>query len=188
MQTTSHFIGISLNSSFFVGMFIELQKYFKEHGLETAVEFQNILSLHVTLYYLDKDIASSDKQQLLADIVSLSASNDFALSGLRAGYFGEPGKERVCYIGCDDNPTLKETHAFFAEKYAYNHIAENQLPFVAHISLFRIADPGVFAPHRAAVDEIINTHTKSVDAPSLVTGLRLFRVNSTFHPEIQIAI
>lgn len=99
MQTTSHFIGLSLGSRYFVDTFIELQKYFKEHGLEKAVEFQNVLSLHITLYYLDNEITASDKEQIVADITSLSESKDFKLDGLKASYFGEPGKERVCYNG-----------------------------------------------------------------------------------------
>lgn len=188
MQTTSHFIGLSLGSRYFVDTFIELQKYFKEHGLEKAVEFQNVLSLHITLYYLDNEITASDKEQIVADITSLSESKDFKLDGLKASYFGEPGKERVCYIGCADNSTLTETNTYFTEKYNLDQIPENQLSFVPHISLFRISDSGQFAPHRAAVDEIINRNIQSIDTASLVTGLHLFQVNSSFQPEIQLAI
>jgi 2'-5' RNA ligase len=165
-----------------------LQKYFKEHDLEKAVEFQNILSLHITLYYLDKEIDAANKEQLVADIASLAESKDFTLSGLKVRYFGEPGKERVCYIGCADNSTLTETNAFFAEKYSLNQIPENQLSFVPHISLFRISDPDSFTPHRTAVDEIINRNIQSIDTSSLVTGPHLFQVSSLFRPEVQIAL
>jgi hypothetical protein len=48
MQTASHFIGIVLGSGHFVNTFIELQNYFRDNDLEKAVEFQNILSLHIT--------------------------------------------------------------------------------------------------------------------------------------------
>ena len=188
MQTTSRFIGVSLDSRHFVNTFIALQHYFKEHDLEKAVEFQNVLSLHITLYYLDKELTDSEKEQLQGDITSLRASKKFALSGLKTSYFGEPGQERVCYVGCAENEVLKDTNKYFAEKYKFDQIPENQLSFVSHISLFRIVDSEAFASHRTAVDEIINANIESIETDELVTGLHLFQVSSLFHPEIQIAI
>jgi 2'-5' RNA ligase len=188
MQTTSHFIGVSLDSKYFVNTFIALQRYFKEHDLEKAVEFQNVLSLHITLYYLDKELTGSEKEQLQADIASLRTSKEFVLTGLKASYFGEPGKERVCYVGCAENEVLRDINKYFAEKYKFDQIPENQLSFVSHISLFRITDSGAFASHRAAVDEIINATIESIETDELVTGLHLFQVSSLFHPEIQIAL
>ena len=188
MQTTSHFIGVSLNSKYFVDTFIALQQYFKEHDLEKAVELQNVLSLHITLYYLGKKLTGSEKEQLRADIVSLWTIKKFVLAGLKADYFGEPGKERVCYVGCTENEVLKDTNKFFAEKYKFDQIPENRLSFVSHISLFRITDSEAFASHMTAVDDIINANIESIETDELVTGLHLFQVSSLFHPEIQIII
>jgi 2'-5' RNA ligase len=188
MQTTSHFIGISLDSSKFTDLFVDLQKYFRSHDLEGAIEFQNILSLHITLYYLESSLAENEKVQLSQDASEISSDGALSISGLKGSYFGEPGKERVCYIGCAENEKFKEINQFFAKKYRYSQIPENQLAFVPHISLFRIHNPDAYAPHKLAVDALISKATQAIDHDSLIKGVRLFQVSSLFHPEVQIPI
>lgn len=188
MHATSHFIGISLDSSLFADLFVDLQTYFSGHGMESTVEFQNPLSPHVTLYYLEDSIEPGQKSQILEDISDASATNRLTISDLKANYFGEPGQERVCYLGCARDTKLEELHQFFVQKYNRPQIPENQLTFVPHISLFRIRDPEAYALHKEKIDAIIHTGAQIIDTKHAITGLRLFRVNSLFHPEIQIAI
>lgn len=188
MQTTSHFIGLALDSSQFTYLFVNLQKYFRSHDLEGAVEFQNILSLHITLYYLESSLAEDEKAQLLQEASDVSSNGTLSISGLKGSYFGEPGKERVCYIGCVENEKFKGINQFFAKKYGYSQIPENQLAFVPHISLFRIHNPDAYAPHKAGVDALINTGVQAIGQDSLLQGVHLYQVSSLFHPEIQIAI
>jgi 2'-5' RNA ligase len=126
MQTTSHFIGVSLESSKFTDLFVDLQKYFRGHDLEGAIELQNILSLHITLYYLERSLAEDEKTQLLQDASDMSLDVAMSISGLKGSYFGESGKERVCYLGCAGNEKFKEMNQFFTEKYRYSQISENQ--------------------------------------------------------------
>ncbi|HPR09393.1 MAG TPA: hypothetical protein PLT04_02360, partial [Candidatus Saccharibacteria bacterium] len=57
MKTTSHFMGLSLDSSHFADLFVSLQQYFKSHDIESVIEFQNILTTHITLYYLESTIS-----------------------------------------------------------------------------------------------------------------------------------
>src|SRR5688572_22171077 len=102
MQTTSHFLGISVDGSEFTDLFVDLQNYFRSHDLEGAIEFQNILSLHITLYYLESSLTEDEKTQLLQDASDISSDGALRISGLKGSYFGEPGKERVCYIGCTE--------------------------------------------------------------------------------------
>lgn len=187
MQTTSHFIGISLDSSKFTDLFVDLQKYFRSHDLEGAIEFQNILSLHITLYYLESSLADDVKTQLLQDASDISSAGTLSISELKGSYFGEPGKERVCYIGCAENQKLKEINQFFTKKYGYTHIPENQLAFVPHISIFRINNPDAYTPHKAKIDELISRGVQAIDQNSLIQGVRLFQVSSLFCPEVQIA-
>lgn len=188
MQTTSHFIGISLDSITFTDLFVDLQKYFRSHNLEGAIEFQNILSLHITLYYLESSLAEDKKAQLLQDASDLSSDGALSISGLKGSYFGEPEKERVCYIGCAENEQFKEMNQFFAKKYGYSQIPENQLTFVPHISLFRIHNPDAYAPHKAEVDVLISKAIQTIDQDSLLQGVHLYQVSSLFRPEIQIAL
>jgi 2'-5' RNA ligase len=173
MHTTSHFIGVSLHSSLFADLFVELQGYFRSHDLEGAIEFQNILSLHITLYYLESSIETKEKARILKDISDISATDTLSISDLKTSYFGEPGKERVCYLGCVRNEEFEELNQLFAQKYSCAQIPENQL---------------VFAPHKQKIDTIISKAVQIVDLEHAITGLQLFRVNSVFRPEIQVAI
>jgi 2'-5' RNA ligase len=187
MQTTSHFIGITLDSRQFVDLFVDLQQYLDKHGLKDVVEFQNILSLHITLFYLGSSVAEEEKAQILKDISGMPTES-ITIPQLKSGYFGEPGKERVCYLGCPQNKTLVEMNRFFAKKYEYSKIPENQLAFAPHVSLLRINNPELYAPHKAEIDQLINKNLQSIDYSSLVKGIQLFQVNSLFRPEIQIPV
>jgi 2'-5' RNA ligase len=188
MQTTSHFIGIALDSSHFTDLFVDLQKYFRSQDLEGAIEFQNILSLHITLYYLEASIEEEEKAQILKDISDMSSGKALSISGLRGSYFGEPGKERVCYLSCAPNKKFEELNQLFAKKYDRSQIPENQLTFVPHVSLFRINNPDAYAPHKEEVDKLISKTIQTIGQDSFSQGVYLFRVSSLFHPEIQIAI
>jgi 2'-5' RNA ligase len=143
--------------------------------------------LHITLYYLNERLSENEKAQILIDTASLTLRRN-AIPELASGYFGEPGKARVCYLGCPSNDKLEEINQFFAAKYDYSQIPENQLKFVPHISLFRISDPDAYEPHKDAVDALMNKELTAISCDSLVQGVYLFRVNSLFHPEIQIPI
>lgn len=61
MPATSHFIGLRLRSAPLADIFAALQATLG-YGV---VEFQNILSAHVTLYYLPADI-SIDSARILS--------------------------------------------------------------------------------------------------------------------------
>lgn len=50
MHTTSHFLGLKLKPTFLSGLFVRLQQALGDHA--DALEFQNILSVHITLFYL----------------------------------------------------------------------------------------------------------------------------------------
>lgn len=188
MHITSHFIGISLDSSKFTDLFVDLQQYFRSHDLEGAIEFQNILSLHITLYYLESSLTEDEKTQPLQDASDMSSDKMLGIAGLKGSYFGEPGKERVCYVGCAENERLKELNQLLAKKYEYSQIPENQLAFVPHISLFRINNPEAYTPHKAKIDTVINRALRTIDENSLIQGVRLYQVCSLFRPEVQIAI
>ena len=188
MRTTSHFVGASLDSSRFTDLFVKLQEYSTKHDLQDALKLQNVLSLHLTLYYLASSISKKEKAQILEDIADLSSNDKLKISQLNGAYFGEPGKEQICYLSTAKNVKFEEINQFFAKKYDHSQIPENQLAFVAHISLFRIIDPVAFTAHKVEVDTIISKVVATVDCDNLAEGLHLFQVNSLYHPEIQIPI
>lgn len=188
MRATSHFVGLSLDSSRFVELFVDLQRYFKAHGLEGALELQNILSLHISLYYLESSISKKDQMQIMQDITQLSLDGAVGVAQMEAAHFGEPGKERICYLSCPVDVRLKEINQFFVKKYNYAQVPENQQAFVPHVSLFRINDPIAYTPHKKEINELINGATASIHYDGLIECLYLFQANSLFHPEVQIPI
>jgi 2'-5' RNA ligase len=187
MKTTSHFIGLSLDSSHLVDLFVGIQQYLKSHNLESIIEFQNILSTHITLYYLESTISESDKARILRDILELSRQKP-VIDQLRGAYFGEPGKERVAYLSYGKNNRLEEINQFFAQKYNHSEVPENQLAFVAHVSLFRIHDTVAYTPHKPKIDALIAQALEEMSYDGLVGDLHLYQVSSLFHPEIQVPI
>ncbi len=64
MKTTSHFIWIEIKSKLFCDIFIQVYKYIKENSIENSISFQNPLSPHITLYYLEKDIEEDNKKNI----------------------------------------------------------------------------------------------------------------------------
>lgn len=64
MQTTSHFIWIELKTEIFSDIFVKVYNYIKENNIEDSILFQNPLSPHITLYYLEKDIKNKTKEEI----------------------------------------------------------------------------------------------------------------------------
>ena len=68
MKITSHFIGIKINSRAFVDLFVKLQQYLRDNNAEQVIELQDIHSLHVTLYYLQKEILLSPNNIVVVEL------------------------------------------------------------------------------------------------------------------------
>jgi 2'-5' RNA ligase len=188
MKTTSHFVGAAIDCRRFADLFVELQNYFESHDLTSDIEFQNVLSLHITIYYLDSTLSTGEMNEILSDTTNINNEGNVNISKLQVRYFGETNKERVCYLGCPKNQQLIEMNDFFTHKYKQSQIAENQLAFVPHISLFRIKNPERYNPHKAKIDTLISRSIETLEYESLISNLHLYQVSSLFHPEIQIPI
>lgn len=183
MRPTSHFIGISLDASKFVDLFVALQKYCSEHDLFQAVELQNPLSTHITLHYLPTTLLNNEQVQIIQDTAEQILPT---VTHLQIGYFGEPANERICYLACAPDQSLDNAHQFFATRYPHDDVPDNQLTFVPHISLFRISNPQTYAAHRRAIDKLVTLEISQITTCDLVTGIHLYQVSSRFHPEIQL--
>jgi len=81
MQTTSHFIGLKLKIGILSDLFVRLQTVLGDDF--TALEFQNILSLYITLFYLPKELSSREINKIREILPNLSVSSlDSGLQGL----------------------------------------------------------------------------------------------------------
>ena len=74
MKTTSHFVGISLKSYYLANIFIEI-KLLLGNNCNDILEFQNPLSLHITLYYFPKILSEIDKSKIKSIIKKIDIKN-----------------------------------------------------------------------------------------------------------------
>lgn len=187
MKITSHFIGIKINSEVFVDLFVSLQQYLEKNGLEGIIELQNIYSLHVTLYYLKKELSSEERKDIKHTIQDITQShNDFMLTGGDLSYLKKDEKDYLGYITCLEVDALQKINEGLALKYKQNQVVENQYMYIPHISLFRIINTEMFEKNKEYVKDLINKNLDEIRNENLFRGFYLFKVNSEFHPEIQL--
>lgn len=189
MKITSHFIGIKINSRAFVDLFVQLQQYFKDNDVEQGIELQNIHSLHVSLYYLQKEISPKEQNNIKNTITTLAKSHkNFVLTSNCVAYFKKAETDYLGYIECSQVQELTVLNSQFAKKYKKGQILENQYAYIPHISLFRVMNHKLFISHKKSINNIIEQQLNNINNENLFQGFYLFEVNSKFHPEIQLTV
>lgn len=189
MEVTSHFIGIKLNSRIFADLFVKLQQYLRDNNAEQAIELQDIHSLHVSLYYLQKEIPPQERDSIRNTILSLNRSQkDFVLTSDHAGYFKKNETEYLCYISCFQVQELTTLNSQLANEYKKDQIPDNQYTYIPHISLFRVMNHALFITHKNNINNIIEEMLYNINNENLFQGFYLFEVSSKFHPEIQLTV
>lgn len=186
MNITSHFIGISLDSSVFVDLFVELQKYVKKNNIEGAIELQNPLSVHITLCYLDdsEGLYSKLKEEInklndfYGDIqIKIKGFDIFKRDGLNYIYYLYPFKQQALV---DINHKLKQSYP--------NEIVDNNYPFNPHMTLFKIRKYQTYVSHKESIEAVIRRYLKIIQEKNVFKRFNLYAVNSEFSPQIQITI
>lgn len=185
MHTTSHFLWIKLKSEYFVPLYTQIQKLLWDK--KDIVEFQNILSIHITLYYFPKQLSSSDinqiqtiKKNFWKRTITLQWYATFGDSIHSKMYYLEPSN--LDWYLNDCNNLLRST---FQE---YNSIIDNTYSFIPHITLFKIRDIPAFENVRTEVEDILKNYLSSLIDKDIYESIELFQVNSEFSPEIQIIL
>lgn len=189
MNITSHFIGIKINSRTFVDLVVKLQQYLKDSNAEQAIELQDIHSLHVSLYYLQKEISSQERNNIKKTIATFTKSHkDFVLTSDHVDYFKKAETDYLCYITCSQVRKLSALNNQLANEYKKDQIPDNQYAYIPHISLFRVRNHKLFITHKDNIDNIIEQILYDINNENLFKGFYLFEVNSKFHPEIQFIV
>ena len=75
MISTSHFIGIKIKSEILVNLYVKLQNAIQDDS--TIIDFQNILSSHITLYYLPSILQNETEKNIQSNIITCNASLPF---------------------------------------------------------------------------------------------------------------
>lgn len=154
MQTTSHFIGIELKSEIFSDIFVKVYKYLKENAIEESVVFQNPLSSHITLYYLEKSIPSNDIASMQSDIQGLDVWSPINLTEI--DYFFREDDRFVLYFNIDTNINLGAYRNTLHDTYQRIQVEDNSFDFFPHVTFLKILDSSIFEAHRLNIERVIS--------------------------------
>lgn len=186
MKTTSHFIWIELKSNLFSDIFIEVYKYIKENNIEDSLLFQNPLSPHITLYYLEKNIEDTTINEIKDFIKDFNIDDNITLSWFNY-FFRWEWNRFVLYFTSKTDLPLEDYRNNLHNKYNRDYVEDNSFAFSSHITFLRIKDSKVFEIHRENIENIINEELQKVGDLDLNTkNIFLYAVNSKFKEEIQI--
>ena len=175
MKVTSYFIGLEVRSEVLADLFVGLYQYFDECGCLDIVEFQNPLSVHLTLYYLDNLIDEKLIQDELRDV-----EGEFGMNEL--GDFNG----QIFYLTGSGLNGLKTEFERYKVLFP-NDVFENGLEFVPHVTLFRVLDKKRFEEVRKGGQLLVQEFLEDLGARSVSEGrVSLYKVNSSFWPELQV--
>ncbi len=186
MISTSHFVWIKLKSEIFSDLYREIWIYLKENDIEDIISFQNILSIHITLYYFEKDLDSKTVFEIKNIINSIFLSDIFVW-GLQ--YFYRNEKEYLCYLSSQTVDNLENIRNIFHEKFQRNDIEDNTFSFIPHITFFKILNYEIFFIHKNSIEKIIIDELEKIKNINISSdNIHFYKVNSEFKEEIQIKI
>lgn len=188
MQTTSHFIWIELKTELLSDIFVKIFNYIKENNIQDSILFQNPLSMHITLYYLEKDINENTKNEIKEYINIFNIDDSIKLSWFN--YFSRwEWNNFVLYFTSKTDLPLKKYRDKIHEKYNRSFVEDNNFIFSPHITFLRIQDSKVFEEHKKNIESIITDEIKKINYLDLNTrNIFLYGVNSKFKEEIQIKL
>lgn len=188
MQTTSHFIWIELKAEIFSDIFVKIYTYLKENNIENILHFQNPLSPHITLYYLEKDLKKPTKEKIQNNIKNLDIKSDIFLSGYN--YFSRwEGNRFVLYFSIKTDLPLEKYRDILHKKYNRDFVEDNNFTFTPHITFLRINNSEIFEKHRNNIENIIKSEIENLQNININSEkIYLYAVNSKFKEEIQIKL
>lgn len=136
MQRTSHFIWIKLRAELLSNIFIEVYKYIKENNIENSIFFQNPLSPHITLYYLEKDIDNNTKDEIKSHIQNFNTDEKISLSWFNYFFKWEWNRFILYFTSKTDLP-LENYRNNLHKKYNRNYIEDNNFCFFPSYNFFK---------------------------------------------------
>lgn len=187
MQTTSHFIGIELKSEILSDIFVKVYEYLQVNKIEESVVLQNPLSPHITLYYLEKNILSSDITSIESDIQGLDVWSPIHLTGI--DYFFRGDDRFVLYFNSKTDIDLDSYRNTLHDTYKRTQLEDNNFDFSPHITFLKILDSTTFETHRVNIEKIISHEINKIKYLDVnFWKIYLYAVNSTYKEEIQIKL
>jgi hypothetical protein len=185
MPITSHFIGIKLKSEIFTNLFKDLKKYFDENKIANIVVLQNLESIHLTLYYLDKSLDKNILSQIKTDLKDLN-QKPLDLSIQCVSLFYNPDTI-LFHLFPTKQFEILLINNMFKTKYP-NTVADNEYLYQSHITLFKVLSPKDFSKYESEITALINSHVEKIKSKNIFESVNLFSVDSHFSPHKQTVI
>ena len=184
MIKTSQFIWLKLKVEYFTNIFIEIKKLLWDKEKE-ILEFQNPLSLHITVYYLPWKTTEIEEKEI-KDIIEKFSQQKIKISMKKLEYFWK----KIAYISYDNFENLEKINNFLKSKFIdYNSIVDNSYSrFIPHTTLFKIKDYWKFLLYKNDIENIIEKNIEKIQNYDFIENFHLYAVNSTFTPELQVII
>jgi len=181
MNITSHFLGLTLNNSFLTELFNSLKKYLLENHLEKVIELQNLNSLHITLYYFDKEINSSVLLEVKGSLEKLNKDiSPIYINQVK--FFQKKSKDYLCYLSPLEASKLSQINLNLKNEYP-NTIKDNNYLYIPHLTIFKIKDFFTYKNHKENILFIINSHLEKIKIKNLSKKFNFYSVDSTHSPE-----
>lgn len=188
MQKTSHFIWIEINSYLLSDIFTKIYKYLIDNNITEIISFQNLLSTHITLYYLDEKINGVEISNIKKFIKNFDIKHDIFIDWFK--YFKNWNWNNfLLYLKPKSDINFKFFRDNLHKKYQKSEIYENNLEFIPHISIFKINNFEIFKIHQKEIENIINDEINKIYDKNINSQkIYLYAVNSKFLQEIQIKL
>ena len=181
--TTSFFIGVDIENTYFLELFHLLNEYIKNNKLEEIIELQNLLSLHITLCYFDKEYVLKNVDIIIEDIALFNKTKLQIQIG-NIEYFNNS----TGYLSIVNKSDLEHINSELWNKYSANRVLENRYSYIPHITIFKVKNKEVFKRHIEKVNEIIQDFLLTISGMSIYNEVYLYAVNSKFTPELQLIV
>ena len=182
MIKTSQFIWLKLKVEYFTKIFIEIKKLLWDKEKE-ILEFQNPLSLHITVYYLPWKTTEIEEKEI-KDIIAKFSQQKIKISMKKLEYFWD----NIAYISYNNFENLEKINNFLKNKFIdYNSIVDNSYDsFIPHTTLFKIKDYPKFLLYKNDIENIVVKNIEKIQNYDFIENFHLYAVNSTFTPELQV--
>jgi 2'-5' RNA ligase len=189
METTSHFLGVTLKKEVFSDLINSLWEYQKENMIQEIIEIQDLDSLHITLYYLGRKLDLRTLEKIKEDLVELNKiENLFPIYIDKMGYFKTEKQNNLAYLYPSDGVKLENINLELKGKYV-NEIIDNNYPtYIPHMTLFKINKLKQYTKHSKNIELIVNSELKKICKINVFEKINLYMVDSNFSPEKQTVV
>jgi 2'-5' RNA ligase len=184
MHITSHFLAVSLEASYFADLLVDLQAFCRAQGIESCLELQNPLSLHVTLYYLPEILSGDDLAAIRSSVATFHTPQIFIDS---VDFFQRDGQDYLCYLAPRPNNQLDQINQYFRAHYP-NQVDKNNYEYVPHMTLLTVKDPARFTPYADQIMLLVREHLQKIRDVDVSQAIDIYAVNSAFSPQIQLIV